>query len=112
MAFRVAIRLSKSRQCLSVGRISLPPVAPAVLYESLPYVSQQRTYHKKQHGDPGGQHEQQYKWEQSFALKVGCGIAASAIVATLTNRELKAEIKLFQPSYGPSIDKITEKESR
>ena len=98
MAFRVAIRLSKSRQCLSVGRISLPPVTPAVLYESLPYVSQHRTYHKKQHGDPGGQHGHQYKWDPSFTLKVGCGIAACAVVAGLTSRELKAEIKLFQPS--------------
>ena len=112
MAFRIAIRSSRNRQCLSVGRISLPPGAPSVLSESLPYVSQQRTYHKKQHGDPGGQHGHQYKWDQSFTLKVGCGIAASAIVAALTNRELKAEAAIFRPSYGPSIDKVTEKESR
>ena len=50
--------------------------------------------------------------KKSFTLKVGCGIAASAIVAALTNRELKAEAAIFRPSYGPSIDKVTEKESR
>ena len=112
MAFRVAVRLSKNRQCSTYGRINLHPAAPSLLCESLPSVSQQRTYHEEQHGDPGGQNGHRYKWDQSFTLRVGFGIAASAIIAGLTNRELKAEAKLFQPTYGPSIDKLTEKETR